>query len=249
MTQNIAEMTGTQLEDERVVGAYQITGWSKMKVAEKRTALAAAVAARAAEVKPLGSALEAYQNRDQSDESLNGIEHGETLTDEDLAAFRDPEPESMGADQYPTHPKAVLPLSGAAVALAAAQYGVDVPGGDQSLPDRLCVNPSSPFFDPIYKRVRVWLNGSERHGDVEEYSISGGWIRARIRGDNGRFKRDDGDGVYRTERLEGEVRVELRPKAFTKADASIEEQQRRIDAAEAKRARKAERMRKQLGSK
>jgi len=52
MTQTIAEMTGTQLEDECVVGSYQITGWSKMRVAEKRVALAAAVAARAAEEKP-----------------------------------------------------------------------------------------------------------------------------------------------------------------------------------------------------
>ena len=47
-----------------------------------------------------------------------------------------------------------------------------------SLPDRLCVNPKSPYYDEeILKRdVGVRFNGVERH-NVEEYCISEGWIR------------------------------------------------------------------------
>jgi len=46
------------------------------------------------------------------------------------------------------------------------------------LPDRLCVNPKSPYYDEaILKRdVGVRFNGVERH-NVEEYCISEGWVR------------------------------------------------------------------------
>jgi len=48
----------------------------------------------------------------------------------------------------------------------------------ESLPDRLCVNPKSPYYDEaILKRdVGVRFNGVERH-NVEEYCISEGWVR------------------------------------------------------------------------
>ena len=54
-------------------------------------------------------------------------------------------------------------------------------------------------------------------------------------------------GAYKTVTLEGEVRVELRERTYQPNRGTAEEQQRRIDAAEAKRARKAERLRKQMG--
>ena len=47
-----------------------------------------------------------------------------------------------------------------------------------SFPDRLSVNPKSPFYnEEILKRsVGIRLNGVER-SNVEEYCISEGWIR------------------------------------------------------------------------
>lgn len=46
------------------------------------------------------------------------------------------------------------------------------------LPDRLSIDPRSPFHDAaIFEHeVGIRLNGKERH-DVEEYCISEGWIR------------------------------------------------------------------------
>jgi hypothetical protein len=46
------------------------------------------------------------------------------------------------------------------------------------LPDRLCNDPKSPFFDEeILKRdVGIRFNGVEKT-NVEEYCISEGWIR------------------------------------------------------------------------
>ena len=46
-------------------------------------------------------------------------------------------------------------------------------------PDRLSVDPSSPFYDEatLSRGIGVRFRGVERR-DVEEYSVSEGWIRA-----------------------------------------------------------------------
>jgi hypothetical protein len=46
------------------------------------------------------------------------------------------------------------------------------------LPDRLAVDPSSPFFNAelLQKGIGVRFNGKERT-DVEEYCLSEGWVR------------------------------------------------------------------------
>ena len=46
------------------------------------------------------------------------------------------------------------------------------------LPDRLSIDPSSPFHNPdAFKQdVGIRLNGKERT-DVEEYCISEGWVK------------------------------------------------------------------------
>jgi hypothetical protein len=46
------------------------------------------------------------------------------------------------------------------------------------LPDRLCVDPSSPHYDAalLEKGVGVRFNGVEKT-NVEEYCVSEGWIR------------------------------------------------------------------------
>lgn len=47
-----------------------------------------------------------------------------------------------------------------------------------TLPDRLAVNPKSPFHhaDLLQRGVGVRFNGVERN-DVEEYCVSEGWIK------------------------------------------------------------------------
>lgn len=50
-----------------------------------------------------------------------------------------------------------------------------------SLPDRLSTDPRSPFYDEalLARGIGIRFNGRERH-DVEEYCISGGWIRVAV---------------------------------------------------------------------
>ncbi|WP_378945261.1 DUF3297 family protein [Mesorhizobium sp. ANAO-SY3R2] len=47
-----------------------------------------------------------------------------------------------------------------------------------TLPDRLSIDPRSPFFDGevLQHGVGILFNGSERE-DVSEYCVSEGWIR------------------------------------------------------------------------
>jgi hypothetical protein len=48
-------------------------------------------------------------------------------------------------------------------------------------PDRLCVNPKSPFYDEtvLGRGVGVRFNGVEKH-NVEEYCVSEGWVRLAV---------------------------------------------------------------------
>ena len=48
-------------------------------------------------------------------------------------------------------------------------------------PDRLCVNPKSPYHDEavLGRGVGVRFNGVEKH-NVEEYCISEGWVRLAV---------------------------------------------------------------------
>jgi len=57
-------------------------------------------------------------------------------------------------------------------------HSADLPAGPPALPDRLSVDPRSPFHvAAIFEReIGIRFNGKER-GDVEEYCISEGWIR------------------------------------------------------------------------
>jgi len=50
-----------------------------------------------------------------------------------------------------------------------------------SPPDRLSVDPESPFYDEaaLARGVGVRFRGAERQ-DVEEYCVSEGWIRAPV---------------------------------------------------------------------
>jgi hypothetical protein len=48
-------------------------------------------------------------------------------------------------------------------------------------PDRLCVNPRSPYYDEatLERGIGVRFNGTERT-NVEEYCISEGWVRLPV---------------------------------------------------------------------
>ncbi|MDE1986634.1 MAG: DUF3297 family protein [Alphaproteobacteria bacterium] len=78
-----------------------------------------------------------------------------------------------------------------------------------TLPDRLCVNPKSPFYDEalLERGVGIRLNGTEKT-NVEEYCVSEGWIRV-VAG-----KSVDRHGNPMTIRLKGTV------EAFIKEAAS-----------------------------
>lgn len=67
-------------------------------------------------------------------------------------------------------------------------------------PDHLSVNPRSPFFDQevLQRGIGIRFKGKERH-DVEEYSLSEGWIRVQI------GKKVDRHGNPLTIKLTGEV--------------------------------------------
>jgi hypothetical protein len=63
------------------------------------------------------------------------------------------------------------------------------------LPDRLSVNPESPFYDAELlktQRFGVRFDGKDRPGDVEEYCISEGWIRVQTYLANGKVRRERG---------------------------------------------------------
>lgn len=49
------------------------------------------------------------------------------------------------------------------------------------LPDRLCVNPNSPYYDAdlLARGVGVRFKGEEKT-NVEEYCVSEGWVRLAV---------------------------------------------------------------------
>lgn len=67
-------------------------------------------------------------------------------------------------------------------------------------PDRLCVNPKSPWYDRavLERGVGVRFNGAEKH-NVEEYCVSEGWVRLAV----GRTVDRKGDPM--TVKLKGNV--------------------------------------------
>jgi hypothetical protein len=67
-------------------------------------------------------------------------------------------------------------------------------------PDRLSVNPRSPYFDQslLQRGIGIRFKGVER-SDVEEYSISEGWVRVAL------AKKVDRHGQPLTIKLTGTV--------------------------------------------
>ena len=74
-----------------------------------------------------------------------------------------------------------------------------------SLPDRLSLDPKSPYFDAevLERGVGIVFNGRERE-DVSEYCVSEGWIRVPAGKSKDRF------GQPMTLKLKGKVEPFLR---------------------------------------
>jgi Protein of unknown function (DUF3297) len=68
------------------------------------------------------------------------------------------------------------------------------------LPDRLSVNPGSPFYNEelLQREVGILINGKEKT-NVEEYCVSEGWIRVSAGAAKDRF------GNPMTIKLKGKV--------------------------------------------
>jgi hypothetical protein len=58
---------------------------------------------------------------------------------------------------------------------------MDETSPEQALPDRLSVNPGSPFYDAglLERGVGVRFNGVDKN-NVEEYCVSEGWVRLAV---------------------------------------------------------------------
>ena len=79
----------------------------------------------------------------------------------------------------------------------------DTPATD--LPDRLCVDPSSPFYDEavLARNIGVRFKGEDKT-NVEEYCVSEGWVRLAV------GKGVDRKGKALTVKLQGPVEPYIR---------------------------------------
>ena len=76
---------------------------------------------------------------------------------------------------------------------------------NKTLPDRLSINPSSPYFNKalIERGVGILFNGVEKT-NVEEYCVSEGWIRVAV------GKARDRHGNPLTMKVSGKVEAYLK---------------------------------------
>lgn len=108
------------------------------------------------------------------------------------------------------------------------------------IPDRVSVNKASPHFWPHYKKLGVRIDGRDRPGDVHEFCVSEGWALVRKRDAQGQYVHEN--GLYLDEKIEGRIEPYLKTPL---KDGSTEADQRALAAAAERRARKAEKLRKQ----
>jgi len=84
-------------------------------------------------------------------------------------------------------------------------------------PDRLSVNPKSPHFNAelLQRGIGIRFKGNQRR-DVEEYSISEGWVRVQL------GKKVDRKGDPLTIKLSGPVEAWFETSPEGEAEASEE---------------------------
>ena len=88
---------------------------------------------------------------------------------------------------------------------APSVFNAAPPSMTDALPDRLCANPKSPFYDEavLARGVGVRFKGVEKT-NVEEYCVSEGWVRLAV------GKSVDRTGAPMTMKLKGPVEVWFR---------------------------------------
>jgi hypothetical protein len=76
----------------------------------------------------------------------------------------------------------------------------------ETLPDRLCVNPKSPYYNEslLERGVGIRFNSVEKT-NVEEYCVSEGWVRLAV------GKTVDRHGNAMTVKLKGTVEPYVKP--------------------------------------
>jgi hypothetical protein len=96
-------------------------------------------------------------------------------------------------------------MTEADASLSAPTTSSQDPVASPGLPDRLCVDPRSPYFaaDLLERGVTILFNGKERF-DVEEYCVSEGWIKVPA------GKAMDRRGRPLLLKLKGQVQASLR---------------------------------------
>lgn len=78
------------------------------------------------------------------------------------------------------------------------------------IPDRVCTEKASPFYDAqIGREIDVFLNGIRQVNNVVEYCISEGWLRRYRKTALGQVKTDEFHQPI-IDRVEGTVTVEWR---------------------------------------
>ncbi len=87
----------------------------------------------------------------------------------------------------------------------------------KDLPDHLSLDPRSPFFDEdvLTRGVGIRFNGQEKT-NVEEYSVSEGWIRVAAGRSRDRY------GNPMTIKLKGTVEPYIKGPAQTSGDDGVE---------------------------
>ena len=91
----------------------------------------------------------------------------------------------MSEDNNPDTGPEITPGTGPetnldSVPVADTEVGAETAAGSDLPPDRLAINPRSPFYDvdKLQRGIGIRFKGAVRT-NVEEYSISEGWIRVQ----------------------------------------------------------------------
>lgn len=75
-------------------------------------------------------------------------------------------------------------------------------------PNRVCAHDTSPFYDERFRLIAVKFRG-QPHDDVVEYCVSGRWIKAVVKGKDGKIKFGN-RGKIKTVKKRGDVEVSWR---------------------------------------
>lgn len=113
---------------------------------------------------------------------------------------------------------------------------------EDSIPNHVSIDDDNPHFWRHFRHLGVKIDGKERFGDVHEFNVAEGWAMVRVKNDIGQFKIDPNNTRrFLLERIEGVIEPRLKsplpvPAPFKASDQAA------LDAAAAKRARKAARL-------